>query len=119
MGGLVGRYFVTILGGAPWVRNLITIGAPHGGAPLSPFALGFLAKELEENSKTMQLLAQAPAPAGVDVTTIWSRSDGLVSAGRFARMAGAEEVVYDDLGHLTMLASPRVAKEIARRLLRA
>ncbi|MFJ7334376.1 esterase/lipase family protein [Streptomyces sp. NPDC101116] len=33
MGGLVARYWVAELGGAPWCRGIITLGTPHRGAP--------------------------------------------------------------------------------------
>jgi hypothetical protein len=33
MGGLVARYWVSVLGGAPWCRGIITLGTPHRGAP--------------------------------------------------------------------------------------
>ncbi|MER7900825.1 hypothetical protein ABTX62_33330 [Streptomyces sp. NPDC096046] len=33
MGGLVARYWVGVLGGAPWCRGIITLGTPHRGAP--------------------------------------------------------------------------------------
>jgi len=49
-------------------------------------------------------------------TVIRSRSDALVPGARQARILGVEEIVYDDLGHLAMLASRRVARVIIDRL---
>jgi pimeloyl-ACP methyl ester carboxylesterase len=116
MGGVVGRWFVTASGGAPRVANLVTIGSPHRGTPLSRFGAGAARIELADGSELLARLASLPMPDGVRITTIWSRADGLVSSRHHATIEGADEVAYDDLGHLAMLASGRVAREIVARL---
>ena len=118
LGGMVARHYVCLGGGAARVENLVTIGSPHAGTPFSRFGLGHPARELAVASAYLNELAACPVPPGVRVTNIWSRADGLVSSPLFARLDGAEEIVYDDLGHLSMLASPRVAREIITRLQR-
>ena len=47
---------------------------------------------------------------------IWSRSDALVPGARHARIDGVDEVLYDDLGHLSLLTDGRVASEVIARL---
>jgi triacylglycerol lipase len=116
MGGVVGRYFVALGGGDKLVRNLITIGSPHLGTEVSAAGLGQPAKELVLGSSLMQRLAAAPAPTSTKITVIWSRADGLVPTARQARIAGADEIVYDDLGHMSLLASKRVADDVIARL---
>lgn len=118
MGGVVGRYFVALGGGADRVANLVTIGSPHRGADLSAVGLGRPTKELFPGSAFLQRLQAAPLPPGLAVTAIWSRSDALVPGASRARLAarGAGELVFDDLGHLSLLTSRRVADAIAERL---
>lgn len=116
MGGMVARYYVTAASGAPRVVNLVTIGSPHRGTAFSRFGVGDPAVELDRESVLIRRLAAMPLPEGLRVTSIWSRADGLVSSRRAAALDGADEIVYDDLGHLALLASPRVAREIATRL---
>lgn len=116
MGGIVGRYYVTALGGADDVEHLVTIGTPHSGTPAASFGLGAPRRELLWGSELIRQLAAAPLPPSVKVTAIWSRADGLVPSSKYARLPGAEEIVYDDLGHMALLGSRRVAAEIARRL---
>jgi hypothetical protein len=112
MGGVVGRYLVTLGGGAPRVRNLITIGSPHGGSDYSGFGFGRPTSELLPGSNLLQRLEAAPLPAATRITAIWSRNDALVPASRNARLRGCDEIVYDDLGHLSMLISRRVTRDI-------
>lgn len=118
MGGVVARAYVTLYGGASRVTNLVTIGSPHNGARVSKLGVGSPRSELIVGSRLIRDLAAAPAPPGVRTTVIWSRADGLVSSRAEAGLAGAEEIVFDDLGHMGMLVSRRVARAIAERLLR-
>src|SRR5678815_1666722 len=40
MGGVVGRYYVQLLGGDGAVANLVTIGSPHAGTDISELGVG-------------------------------------------------------------------------------
>jgi pimeloyl-ACP methyl ester carboxylesterase len=118
MGGIVGRYMITIGGGAPRVRSLITLGSPHGGADLSLFGVGRPVKELKAESSLLSKLAAKRLPEGTAFTTIWSRADCLVPWEAQAHLAGSEVIRFEDLGHLGLLASRRVAEIIVERLKR-
>lgn len=116
MGGVVGRYYVQLGGGDGVVRNLITIGSPHAGTDVSAVGIGRPTKELFFGSTLLERLRASPLPRQTRMTVIRSRSDALVPGARQARIVGVEEIVYEDLGHLSMLASRRVAKVIIDRL---
>ena len=116
MGGVVGRYYVTLGGGDGAVHRLITIGSPHGGTDMSRIGVGHANRELIVGSKLLTRLAAAPKPQLTRVTTILSHSDALVPAAQQAEIPGAERIVFDDLGHVAMLGSRRVAREIITRL---
>jgi hypothetical protein len=118
MGGVVGRYYVTLLGGDGAVANLVTLGSPHWGTDVSRIGIGAPTRELIFGSKLVQRLAAAPPPRDTRVLTILSHADALVpaSAQRALEIPRAERIVYDDLGHVALLGSRRVAKEIIRRL---
>jgi triacylglycerol esterase/lipase EstA (alpha/beta hydrolase family) len=118
MGGVVGRYYVSLLGGDGAVRNLITLASPHAGAYATRLAIGHVNRELFVGSKLLQRVAAAPPPQYTRVVTIWSRSDALVPADAQADVAGAERVVFDDLGHVALLGSRRVSAQIIARLAR-
>lgn len=116
MGGVVGRYYVSFAGGDGVVNRLITLGSPHSGTDVSRIGVGHAQKELFLGSKLVRRMAAAPPPEATRVTAIWSRADALVP-GSFQRPPpGAEVLLYDDLGHVALLGSRRVAREIIERL---
>jgi len=118
MGGLVARYYVTLGGGTDLVRNVVTLGSPHGGTYLSAFGFGSAQREFYPDSNLLTRLEKR-IPDPVRTTVIWSRSDALVWSEKQAQLVGAHhEIVYDDLGHLGLLGSRRVSREVARALLR-
>lgn len=124
MGGIVGRYYATLGGpsagsgrsGADRIAHLITVGTPHQGTDVSAIGIGHANKELFPRSALIQRLEAAGIPEQIEATAIWSRADALCPGSRHATLPGAEQIVYDDLGHLSMLMSRRVADEIIARL---
>jgi pimeloyl-ACP methyl ester carboxylesterase len=116
MGGVVARYYVTLAGGDPYVKNLITLGSPHAGTDVSAIGIGHPTRELLLGSKLLARLAAAPPPQHTRMTIIWSRADALVPGARQQPIPNAETIMYDDLGHVAMLGSRRIARDIIARL---
>ncbi len=131
LGGLVSRYYIEKQGGAARVRRLVTIATPHHGTLLARAGFGPVARELAPDSPVCASLGRPPR--GAHYTSVWSRSDNLVipadssqltwlapEAGEaeIEDLAGSElrDIVFDDLGHLSLLTSPRVAAAVAERL---
>jgi pimeloyl-ACP methyl ester carboxylesterase len=112
MGGVVGRYYVSLAGGDRIVKHLITLGSPHTGSELSRIGLGRPTRELVLGSALLTRLAAAPPPTHTRVTVIWSRGDALVPGARQLAFPGAEVIMYPDLGHVALLASRRVARAV-------
>jgi pimeloyl-ACP methyl ester carboxylesterase len=119
MGGVVARYYVTLAGGDGVVANLVTLGSPHAGTDVSAIGVGHPTRELLLGSKLVQRLAAAPPPRHTAITCIWSHADALVPGARQTPLAGAEIIMYEDLGHVALLGSRRVAADIISRLSRA
>lgn len=116
MGGVVARYYVTLAGGDGVVRRLITLGSPHSGTDVSRIGIGHPGHELVTGSKLLTRLAASPPPEHTKITTIWSRGDALVPAAQQPPLPGAETIIYDDLGHVALLCSRRVAADVIARL---
>ena len=118
MGGLVARYYLTLGPGRhrKRVAHLITVGTPHGGTVFSAFGIGRAQVELRPRTPFFQRMAAAPLPKSTQVTVLWSRADALVGTSEYASWRGCEELVFDDLGHLSLLYSRRVTAEIIERL---
>jgi triacylglycerol esterase/lipase EstA (alpha/beta hydrolase family) len=123
MGGLVARRYIETEGGASRVRRLVTIATPHRGTAWARAAVGNARNDLVPG------LPSDADHAGVLYTSIWSRCDNLIippDSARLSPRARAEhtgdggteldDVVFDDLGHLSLLVSPRVADAVATRL---
>jgi pimeloyl-ACP methyl ester carboxylesterase len=116
MGGVVGRYYVSLAGGDGAVKNLITLGSPHTGSELSALGLGHPTRELVLGSSLLTRLAAAPPPERTRVLCVWSRGDALVPGARQLTVPGADVVVFPDIGHVTLLGSRRVAHALIERL---
>ncbi|MBP9085975.1 MAG: alpha/beta fold hydrolase [Kofleriaceae bacterium] len=116
MGGVVGRYYASLGGGDGIVKNLVTIGSPHMGTEISAMGIGHSRKELVRGSSLVTRLEVAKPLAHTKLTVIWSRADGMVPGAKQARVAGVDEIIYDDLGHIAMLMSQRVAKDVIAAL---
>lgn len=118
LGGLVARYYIERLGGGARVGQLVTIASPHRGTALGRFGLGAAAKELLAGSHLLDELG--PPPAGARYTSVWSRADALiVPADSCSLVPYGEDRVFNDLGHLSLLLSPRVVEVVAERLTEA
>ena len=116
MGGVVARYYVTLAGGDPVVNNVVTLGSPHAGTDLGKLGIGHPARELVLGSKLVQRLGAAPALSHAKLTTILSHQDALVPASLQPHITGADRIEYDDLGHVALLGSRRVARDVIARL---
>jgi hypothetical protein len=115
MGGVVGRYYVALGGGDGIVHRLITIGSPHAGTEVSKIGIGHPTRELVAGSPLLARVAAAAPPVHTKVTAIWSRADAMVPGGD---VPNAEMIAYDDLGHVALLTSKRVAHDVIARLQR-
>ena len=75
MGGLISRYFIEQLGGDRMVRNLVTVGTPHDGAPEGlrvPTNLPSLARFLlPQDIVTMLVLPIAASPIALALPTLY------------------------------------------------
>lgn len=115
MGGVVARYYLERLGGAARLGRLVTIASPHGGTRMGRFGIAEGARDLAIGSRLIAELT--PPPADAPYTSIWSRSDSIVLPQASSSIAPhGEDLVFDDLGHLSLLASRRVVAAIAARL---
>ena len=106
LGGIVARYYADMLGGAARVKQIITIGTPHRGTMSAHMALDRAAFDLRPLSPLLAELSNCEH--GVCVTSIWSRADNVIVPPENAAL-GKCDVVFEDLGHMALLLSPRVA----------
>jgi pimeloyl-ACP methyl ester carboxylesterase len=116
MGGIIARNFIQLQDGAPYVATCVTIGSPHRGSKLAPFAVSSLGRNLLPGSKLLTRLNAEPLPASVRFTAIYSRHDNIIVPADHARLDGAENLELAGLGHTTMLFSRQVAEAVVAAL---
>jgi triacylglycerol esterase/lipase EstA (alpha/beta hydrolase family) len=114
LGGVVARFYIEKMGGAENVARLVTLGSPHRGTRLGRLGIVPVASELIAESEL--LLGLKPIDA-VKYTSIWSRADAVVVPAESSSVAPeGTDCVFDDLGHLSMLLSKKVADSVVEQL---
>lgn len=116
MGGIIARnYLQSGTGGRP-VARCVTLGSPHRGSKLAPFAVSRLGRSLLPGSPLLARLNATPLPAGVRFTAIYSRHDNIIVPMESARLEGAENIELTEIGHTAMLFSRRTAEAVLAAL---
>jgi triacylglycerol esterase/lipase EstA (alpha/beta hydrolase family) len=115
MGGVVARYYIERLGGAARIGRLVTIASPHRGTVLARIGLVPSVVDIADGSPLYAELG--PPHPTVRYTSIWSRADSLVVPASSSSIApeGVDRI-FDGLGHLSLLVSPRVLDAVAEAL---
>jgi pimeloyl-ACP methyl ester carboxylesterase len=117
MGGMIARNYVQLRGGAPRVTCCVTLGAPHSGSKLAPFAISQLGKSLLPGSEFLTQLNHAEKPAEGRMSAIYSRHDNIVLPATNARLAIADEnIELDGMGHTSLLFHPRAIGMVINQL---
>lgn len=116
LGGLVARLYIQELGGARRVDQCITLGTPHRGTYNSYWLNSRVGDELRPDSSLLSRLnGSRPGDSRVRFLSLIAGSDTLVVPRVFA--SHEREVHLPDLGHVSMLFSPRVLRTVADSLL--
>lgn len=117
MGGMIARNYVQLRGGAPRVDCCITLGSPHGGSKLAPFAVSQMGKSLLPNSDFLTQLNAAPKPSEGRMIAIYSRHDNIILPATNARLEMADmNIELEGMGHTSMLFHPRSIESIIEQL---
>lgn len=116
MGGILARSYMQLQGGTPSVAACITLGSPHSGSKLAPFAVSKLGRNLLPGSALLQRLNAVPLPDQVAFTAIYSRHDNMIVPVENARLDGAHNIELAGMGHTTMLFSPKVVLAVVTAL---
>ncbi|RJP22843.1 MAG: alpha/beta fold hydrolase [Candidatus Abyssobacteria bacterium SURF_5] len=117
MGGLVIRYYIERLGGARFVENAITIGAPHCGTKTAVLSLFRTASQFCPNAPFIEEF-NAAAPAGsVNMVAIWSEFDNIVLPPQNAMLPEPyKNAMVKNVGHVALLFSGQVFSQVRRAL---
>lgn len=120
LGGVIGRYYVTRLGGDERVHTLVTLGAPHTGSLLAHIAPTPLGRQLRPGSPLMDELNQPAPGCRTRVLAFWSDTDEAivpaVNASLEQEGVDVTNIRLRGVGHLSLPILPSVAHRIATSL---
>jgi triacylglycerol lipase len=120
MGGMVARYYVQELGGEDTVDTVVTLGSPHRGTYASYVGLGKATAQLRPGSSMLRRLESSARPGPVRWIAYWSDLDVFVTPIGNAKLEHtalqAHNVRVRDTGHLSLLASGWVLKDVLAHL---
>jgi triacylglycerol lipase len=116
MGGLIGRYYLQCLGGATWMRRLVTLATPHRGSwtarlvPARPALLQMYPGSdfLCELNQDLTLLAQH------DFMALWTPFDLSVTPAHNAYLPALPARRLFSPFHGTLLHDPIVLREVTK-----
>ena len=112
MGGIIARNYVQNRGGAAHVSDLITLGSPHHGSKLAPFAVSQMGKSLLPGSSFLQAFNKVTWPKVTRAVSIYTRYDNIVLPTDSSKMKGAENIELDGMGHTGLLFHPRSVQAV-------
>ncbi len=115
MGGLISSLYATKFAPSGKVTDVITIGSPLAGTPVAKIAIGPDAREMEKGSELVKGLQEAVRSAkGIRFYHIATKTDQLVVPYTSAIIEGRPErqLILEDVGHASLLYSPRVSEKI-------
>ena len=119
LGGVIVRYAVSLGGLDAVVRTAVTVAAPHGGCALARLAVAPAAMQLRPGSALLRRLETAASTGHARWIAYGGGSDMVVPPAR-ARLRPdaltAVNVEVPDEGHLSILRSRRLARDLVERL---
>ena len=116
MGGLIARNYVQSRGGSAHVQAMVTLGSPHHGSKLAPFALSTMGKSLLPGCEFLTRFNSVPWPEATPATSIFTRYDNIVLPVESAKMEGARHFELDGMGHTALLFHPRALQTVIEAL---
>ena len=119
LGGVIVRYAVSLGGLDAVVRTAVTVAAPHGGCALARLAVAPAAAQLRPGSALLRRLEAAASPGHARWIAYSGGSDLVVPPQRAQLRPdalAAVNVEVPDEGHLSILSSRRLARDLVERL---
>jgi triacylglycerol esterase/lipase EstA (alpha/beta hydrolase family) len=117
MGGLAARSYLARHGAAR-VRKLVTIASPHGGTVHAHLGAGENGRQMRRASAFLGALRdrEAGRGPGCAATSIYTPQDNLVAPHESSLLPWARNVALPGLGHVEILRSERLARELEAEL---
>ena len=115
MGGLVSSWYALTMASPGIVTDVVTIGSPLQGTHIALIALGENGRAMRRGSEfVMQLQGAMQKNEKIRFYHIASKTDQLIMPWHSAvtKHDLAKQYVMEGIGHMSLLFSPRVARQI-------
>ena len=115
-GGLLARYYMQSMGGDQYVSRMVTFISPQHGVPKAELAfttVGWPALEdLTPGSDFLEAVNNAPLPANVPITSIYTCTDEYIQPYKTSIIPGAKNIGLCDgfVGHYQFFYDPAIYK---------
>ncbi|WP_377644292.1 esterase/lipase family protein [Oryzobacter terrae] len=120
LGGLIGRYYVTRLGGDARVHTLVTLGTPHEGTWAAYAVPTRLMQQMRPGSGVLRELARPACGCRTRFISYWSDSDEAILPQRSAALRHPDlrssNIRLHGAGHLTLPMMREVVHGISTAL---
>lgn len=117
MGGLVSRHYLQELGGAERCEAFLTISSPHHGSGLAWLYPGKGAAQMRPGSEFLRQLEEGEERLGsIPIVSYRTPLDLMILPASSSIWDRAENIGYAVPLHPWMLSSPRVIRDVTRRL---
>lgn len=118
MGGLVASFYALNLQSEPSVEKIITLGTPFKGTKMAKLAMGECGRQMRIDSEFgKKLYEQVEKSKDIEFYHIAAGSDQIVVPYTSALVGEANDhLIFDDLGHVALLFSPMVSREVVQWL---
>lgn len=117
MGGLVSSYYSEFLAKPGEIAKVITLGSPFQGTRLAALGYGENVKEMSPASSFLQHLTSRIQHSSIDYHYVASQIDNMIVPWQAAipahNTSANHQLILQDHGHLRLLISPRVVKQVA------
>ena len=120
LGGIVCRYYIEQLGGGCNTHTVVTIGTPHEGTALANRGRSAAARQMRPSSDLVAQMKACRKPKSVRYLSYYSNLDAVVPARSAILSNGngsrVKNILVHDLGHMSLMTSPRLLASIATHL---
>ncbi|MZD09395.1 alpha/beta fold hydrolase [Streptomyces sp. SID5785] len=121
LGGLIARYYVQRLGGDRRVRTVVTLGTPHSGTRVAPFADAHpIVRQMRPGSSVVEELREPAPGCRTRFVSFWSDLDQIMVPLETACVDHpdliAENVRVTGIGHLALPVHPAVTAAVREAL---
>lgn len=116
MGGLVSAFYASVLAPSGTISQVITLGSPLKGTHLARLGIGRCAREMQIGSDFTKELNQTMEKVSSQIRFyhVASKTDQIVIPYGSSLVTTDPErhLIFENLGHVTLLFSPRVIKKV-------